>query len=262
MDCRQCCRQPSGSATVPAPVAKSELPDLLLLESLGSDGQPSSGTALGLPESPAPPISMDAVAHMSLLSGVTAWIQALEATPELASITLDIDIGVNGHAIEPMDEEARVQVTPQKIPSWTPSYKSPKHSFRVQTCRLCNRLPCTRAGRGCPTMQPYTVVYTAHEGICLSPYRRWTHRKTSAGDEGQAHWRRCVNPADVGWAITVGSKEGLQLKPVLKGRHCRRVRADILAAALAPTSEPALHVGLCIMCSNEAWTIQAVTIPL
>jgi len=83
MDCRQCHRQPSGSATVPALVARSELPDSL--ESPGSDRQSSSGTALGPLELPELPASMDAVAHTPPSSDVTARIQARK----LASITLD-----------------------------------------------------------------------------------------------------------------------------------------------------------------------------
>ena len=66
-----------------------ELPDSLQLESMGSEGPLTSDHASDQVETPDPPVLSDTVAHTPSTHDVAAWIQALEATPELASITMD-----------------------------------------------------------------------------------------------------------------------------------------------------------------------------
>jgi len=77
------------TVAVPVSVAKSEKLDSQLLKLPNSDVQASAGTALDLSESPDLLALTDAMAHMPPPSDISARIQALEATAEPLSISLD-----------------------------------------------------------------------------------------------------------------------------------------------------------------------------
>jgi len=72
------------------------------------------------------------------------------------------------------------------------------------------------------------------------------------------HWHHHVDLADAEWALKIGPKEKLPLKPPPKGSRCRHAWARALATAPVPAS----YSGLRITCMGGAWHVQACTLPL